>query len=149
MSKFPSDVIAAAQKSQRATGCPTCITLAQWALESGWGKSVSGTHNYFGIKWTKACPFPYTMCQTTEYINGKTVHVEAPFVNFPDVATAFDYHAKLLMNPHGPYNKAIRFAKSWRTFLHILAPIYATDRSYEHKITQIIVDNNLEHFNAT
>jgi flagellum-specific peptidoglycan hydrolase FlgJ len=26
------------------------LVAAQWALESGFGKSVSGKHNYFGLK---------------------------------------------------------------------------------------------------
>lgn len=148
MSLFPADIIAAAQKSQRDTGCPACITLAQWAEESGYGHAVSGTHNYFGIKWAKGCPYTFTMCWTQEEVNGKRISIKAPFINFPDAATGFDYHGKLLMNPNGPYKRAIPFKNNWRVFLHqiVVAP-YATDSQYEHNITKIIVDNHLDYYN--
>jgi flagellum-specific peptidoglycan hydrolase FlgJ len=42
----------AERASKEFGGVPPMALLGQWALESGWGKSVSGDFNYFGIKAT-------------------------------------------------------------------------------------------------
>ena len=55
------------------------LVAAQWALESGFGKHVSGRHNYFGLKGKG------TTRTTTEFINGARVHVDADFLNFSDL----------------------------------------------------------------
>ena len=44
------------------------VVAAQWALESGWGKHISGTHNYFGLKGKGG-----TVVDTQEYIDGQWV----------------------------------------------------------------------------
>jgi flagellum-specific peptidoglycan hydrolase FlgJ len=55
---FTNDVIAAAQASQRNTGIPAAITLAQYALESGYGRHMpTGSNNPFGIKAKPGEPF--------------------------------------------------------------------------------------------
>ena len=40
----------AEKASKSLGGVPANALLGQWALESGWGKKVSGDYNYFGIK---------------------------------------------------------------------------------------------------
>ena len=39
-------IIASAQASQRKWRVPASVTIAQWALESGWGAHQSGKFNY-------------------------------------------------------------------------------------------------------
>lgn len=145
--KFPKPVVLAAQHSERKTGCLACVTLAQWAQESGFGKFISGNHNYFGIKWTKGSRFPYRVCYTKEYVNGKYVTVEAKFVSYPDAEAAFDSHGKLLMNPKGPYRKAIPFAKDWRKFVELIGPTYATDPNYAKRLIELIEKYHLFDWN--
>jgi flagellum-specific peptidoglycan hydrolase FlgJ len=41
--------IAAARASHKKWGILASISLAQWALESAWGKRTSGPFNYFGM----------------------------------------------------------------------------------------------------
>ena len=50
MGKFSEEDIQLAQKVQDAYGVPASVTLAQYALESGYGKSTVGKNNYFNIK---------------------------------------------------------------------------------------------------
>src|SRR5690606_20817230 len=51
--EFLLSAIEPARESQRKTGVPASVTLAQAILESDWGRStVSGAKNYFGIKAT-------------------------------------------------------------------------------------------------
>ena len=56
------------------------VAAAQWAVESAYGKSLSGTHNYFGIK--ASGNEPSTSKSTWEVINGQEVNTTANFKNF-------------------------------------------------------------------
>ena len=55
------------------------LVAAQWALESNWGRSPSGVHNYFGMKG-KGSGKP-----TDEYINGKRVRTYATFIDYESI----------------------------------------------------------------
>lgn len=50
--KFVNTFLADAMESQKKTGVPYLVTLAQAAIESNWGKSAWG-NNFFGIKADK------------------------------------------------------------------------------------------------
>ena len=81
----PDDVIAAAQTSQRKYGIPASITIAQWALESGWGKHLPpGSNNPFGIK--AVGDEPYVISSTQEAENGRTIIIDAKFRKFDSIA---------------------------------------------------------------
>ena len=54
MGNFTSEDIKLAQDVQAKYGVPASVTLAQYALESGYGKSTVGANNYFNIKGTAA-----------------------------------------------------------------------------------------------
>lgn len=143
--KFPPDIIRAAQVAQKNTGCPACVTLAQWALESFYGHALSGKFNYFGIKWHPKSSFPFRVHYTKEQLkNGQWIVIQAKFIDFPDLATAFSYHGKLLLQ--APYNAA-PYEHDWRVYLHHIASIYATDKAYEQKLLKIIADNKLDQYN--
>lgn len=144
MSKFPQDLIAAAKASQQATGVPACITLAQWAIESHWGEKETGDFNDWGMKWEPECPYPFKICATEEEVNGVKVPTTAKFISFPSLIAAVQYHGRELVDPHGPYRKALPFIRQWRIYLHQIAPIYATDSHYEALVTEIISENHLE-----
>jgi len=52
--------IAAAKASQAKWHIPASVTIAQWAVESGWGKNVSGKFNFGGITAkVKDAVFPF------------------------------------------------------------------------------------------
>ena len=63
-----------AQAGERATGVPACITLAQFILESNWGKSdCGGAKNYFGIKADSRWAGAKVNRPTREFRNGRMV----------------------------------------------------------------------------
>jgi flagellum-specific peptidoglycan hydrolase FlgJ len=105
-SKIPMEVIKSARRAERAFGVPTSVTLAQWALESGWGKAVTGKNNYGGITaQTEGAIFPYvpgkplepaTLCWTHEEFKGERVKCQRWFKDFDTPDAYFEAHGKLL-----------------------------------------------------
>jgi len=139
----PDAAIAAAQASARAWGVPASVSLAQWALESGWGQYEAGcrnappvvSHNPFGIK---AAPGqPSVMILTHEFEAGRMVEVRAAFRIFPSLAAAFDAHARLIAT--GPvYAPAMRERQDPDAFARALQGRYATDPHYAGKLLALM-----------
>ena len=148
----PADVIAAAKAADARWHIPASVQLAQWALESGWGKHVPpGSNNYFGIK--ARIGEPCSTAGTKEVINGNVVSINAGFRVFKDAAECFDYHAQLLAtNP--VYAPARAFLPNLKMFCNALGgatpqhPSYATDPAYGQKLMAIIQGSNLEAYDA-
>jgi flagellum-specific peptidoglycan hydrolase FlgJ len=156
MALFPPDVIKWAQEAQKMTNCPASVSLAQWALESGYGTHTMNANNPFGIKWVPSCSYPFVTHVTTEQLaNGKRIVITSKFVKFPDFQSAFNYHGYMLMNPHGLYTTAIPYAHDPVEFIRRISyPIaveghrYATDHEYFQKITSIMSHNNLAQYDG-
>ena len=144
---FPKDILAAAQHAERETGLLACISLAQWADESGFGKYDMEANNFFGFKWYSGCPYPYVVRRTREWIRGKYVTIEARFIKFPSIDVAFVEHAKLLMNPKGPYGRALGLKDDWEKYIRKIAPIYATEPKYADDLVDLINKYRLFDFN--
>ena len=127
-SRFPQDVIAAAQASQAKWQVPAAVSLAQWAVESNWGKSMPpGSNNPFGIKAVSGQPF--VECSTREVIKGQSVTVTARFRKFESIADAFDQHGRLL-GTAAPYRRAREMRDDPDAFADALTGVYATDPEY-------------------
>lgn len=77
------DGITAAAKSAGAA-FPELVA-AQWALESGWGRKMSGTWNPFNLKGAG------TSTETREFVDGEWITITDSFLNFPNLATAVQY----------------------------------------------------------
>lgn len=152
--KFPADVVAAAQRANRTYGVPACVILAQWALESAWGKKVSGTFNYFGEKWHEGMPFTGKACTTHEFINGKWILVRdtdpgaQKFINFPDASTAFEWHARHLATSQY-YRDAQKLTGDWLKYLNAMGAVYATDPGYRASLLTLIRDYHLQDWNVS
>jgi flagellum-specific peptidoglycan hydrolase FlgJ len=139
--------VLAAQEAMHATGCWASVTLAQFALESNFGKQIPfNSHNYFGIKHTAGSQFPFVTCQTKEFYLGGFHAVEAEFVQYPSDEICFVEHAKLLTNPKGPYSHCLPYIHDLFKWTQRICPIYATDKSYYQKIMQLIEDWHLRDF---
>ena len=128
----------AALIAEKQTKLPKEITLAQWALESGWGQHEPG-NNCFGIK-----SYPNDTGQqelmTCEVYSGVTKKVWQYFATFPTLGDCFTKHAQLI-------TQSPRYSMPWGNFLANgdvnqlvdgIAPIYATDRSYALKLHSIL-----------
>src|ERR1035437_2892856 len=98
--KISPDVIKAAQDAEKDTSCPASLTIAQYALESNWGKQVIGKFNFFGIKWDSKCGYPKISKLTKEFENNRWFQLKQDFIDFPNMSSAFRYHGSLLMNNH-------------------------------------------------
>ena len=71
---FPQDIIKAAQDSQKKWGIPSSVTLAQWAKESAFGKSMPiDSNNPFGIK--ALAGEQAVSAITPEHVGGKDIKI--------------------------------------------------------------------------
>lgn len=167
--KIPMDLILGARETEKTYPIPASITLAQWALESGWGKSVSGKNNYGGITAkVKDAVFPTkpgtplepaTLCWTHEVVNGKRIKCQRWFKDFATPAAYFQAHATLLgtskiyAEARSKYPDADAFADAldvdyksrtkdpnWRA--------YATDPNYAETLKSIMRSNGLYVYNV-
>jgi flagellum-specific peptidoglycan hydrolase FlgJ len=136
MRTIPRDVIAAAQAAQRKWSVPASVTIAQWAIESGYGAHVpAGSNNPFGIKARAGQPSVSAM--TTEVIGGRTIHLPQPFRKFGSLAEAFDLHGQLLHDGR-PYRHAMTLAGNPDAFANALTGVYATDLHYGRSLTALM-----------
>ncbi|MFO0549951.1 MAG: glucosaminidase domain-containing protein [Polyangiaceae bacterium] len=140
----PADVIAYAQQSERETGVPASVTLAQWALESGWGKS-SPNNNPFGMKATSS-QAGFTSATKEQGASG-LVKTTAKFRSFENLGEAFKEHGEYLKRR---FPWAMEHTDSPDDFISALQSHkdikYATDKDYVSKITGIINHNNFRQY---
>lgn len=138
----PQEIINAAQTAAAATGIPSSIQIAQWRLESGNGIHEPG-NNPFGIK--AIAGYTSQMLPTHEYQHHQMASVEQPFAIFPDIATAFMVHAKLLANA-ACYAPARACLPNIYAFANALTGVYATDPNYGAALGTIIRGSNLTQY---
>jgi flagellum-specific peptidoglycan hydrolase FlgJ len=124
----------------------TPVTVAQFLLESDWGRrSMGDANNYFGIKARDG--EPSVMMPTTEYENGKPVKVQQPFRKYESMAECFADHARLICNRTSGgkkiYAKALANPNDPIAFANALTGVYATDPQYGAKLVSIMESRGL------
>jgi flagellum-specific peptidoglycan hydrolase FlgJ len=62
------EIAKAAVNVEKQTGYPAAAIVTQWALESGWGQSVSGDYNHFGMTRDAGTSKKYHTVETPEDI---------------------------------------------------------------------------------
>jgi flagellum-specific peptidoglycan hydrolase FlgJ len=153
MTDIPAEIIEAAQASHKTfwpRGPFVSVTIAQWALESGWGKYASGANNYFGIKATVAqvAAGDYTRRMTKEQTpSGHVYAIWQNFANYSTVEAGFDAHAALLVTPHYQLCIDAPTVEAYCQALHDCG--YATDIHYAAELLNIIQTSNLKQFDQT
>lgn len=144
MTIIPPCVISAAQAGETKWRVPASVSLAQWALESGWGAHSPG-NNPFGIK---AMPgYGVQTFTTHEVVHGHLVPSVARFAAFTDLAQAFECHAMLLATA-AVYGPAMTALPDIAAFVLSMAAHYATDPQYAAKIMAIINGHNLTQYDG-
>lgn len=129
MATFSTEVIRLAQESEEKYGVPASVTLAQYALESGYGKSTLAKtkNNYFGMR------------------NGSKGWQE-----FGCMAESFDAHGKLLASER--YSSKTANASNVTEYVNAIAETYAPssdgNNNYSGKILSIIEQNNLTQYDG-
>lgn len=160
-----------AMASQRVTGVPTSVTLAQAALESAYGKSALTVqdNNFFGTKAGAKWIGKKSLWKTTEYIpiskkayyqnyfttEGREIISVAPydatkekwtvkdyFRKYDDAEQAFTDHAQIYaVKKAATITNGSMDYKVWCNALKQAG--YATDVNYPSKLISIIEKNNL------
>ncbi len=144
---FTAEVISAAQASETKWRIPTCVSLAQWAQESGFGKSVpAGSCNPFGMKATGDQDFVWA--RTREYQGGAYVYTMQKFRRFASLADAFDEHGRLLAT-EPPYQHAMSLLPDYDKFCEALTGVYATDPHYGDKLVSLIKNDSLAQYDLS
>lgn len=134
---FVAKVAPLAQDTHKSHGVPASVTIAQAALESGWGEHAPG-NNLFGIKADRSWTGPATYKSTSEVIRGQRVQVTAAFRAYLSWAGSLNDHADFLRkNPR--YKAAFQFSNDGEKFARAIAAAgYATDPNYASLLVSII-----------
>jgi hypothetical protein len=112
------------------------VVAAQWALESAFGKAVSGKNNFFGIKGKG------TVKTTWEDYGNGAVTIQASFMDF---ATPYDCVKHLVNQWYKDYkgHKGVNRAKTREECALLLKKEgYATDPVYAQKLIRLINDHD-------
>lgn len=127
---------------------PASVCIAQAILESGWGRYCIGQFNYFGRKWNGWGN--YVRQQTTEYINGEYVTIYDKFQSYESLEEAIRDWCVLITEEPAYADALAEWQSNWNVedFVYALAPVYATDPDYAHKIIATITANNLFRFDG-
>ena len=112
------------------------LAAAQWALESSFGKKLSGTHNYFGLKGIGSAH------QTREFINGEWITITDSFLNFPNLATCVQYLVDRWYKDFSTGGRVYRGINNEKTREDAARALvregYATDPGYANKLITLM-----------
>jgi flagellum-specific peptidoglycan hydrolase FlgJ/muramidase (phage lysozyme) len=115
------------------------LVAAQFALESGWGKSLSAKNNYFGIKATGN--EDATVSNTREEVGGGSVYIDARFKNFKSPQDAINHLVTQWYKDYKSY-KGVNNAKSAVEAAAMLkSQGYATDSGYMKHLQRLLGEN--------
>lgn len=156
--------------SMKTTQVPASVTLAQAALESGWGKHAPG-FNFFGIKagssWTGKKQLLTTheihsdndknkhnypeVISITEFTDSKGAtkykwKVKDNFRAYDSATDSFNDHGNFLV-ANKRYKKAFDYTNDSHQFIQEVAKAgYATDPNYASVLISIVDKNNLTQY---
>ncbi|WP_158299695.1 sporangiospore maturation cell wall hydrolase GsmA [Glycomyces paridis] len=142
----------AAQASDRATGVPASVTLAQAILETGWGRGALARedHNLFGMKCFGSPGAHAIGCRDYATFEcsptGGCFDLKATFRAYESVADSYRDHGDLLAN-WARYDTAMDHAGDPKRFAkEIQKAGYATDPKYAEKLIGIMDQYDLYRF---
>lgn len=114
---------------------PECVA-AQWALESGYGKYLSGKNNFFGIKGKG------TVKQTQEDYGNGLVTIFDEFKDFETPLDCVKYLVDRWYKDYKGYKGVNRAANRDECAFLLKAEGYATDPNYVSKLIRLMDDKN-------
>lgn len=135
----------AAQASALRTKIPVGFTIAEAALESGWGGSELShrANNLFGVKADASWHGAVFAIQTREYVNGAYITVPAMWRAYPGWLASIEDHANFLLD-NRRYDAAFMPGLDAIAFTHAVAAAgYATDPEYASKIVNLMQEHKL------
>jgi flagellar protein FlgJ len=141
---FLDMLVGPARECQRLTGIPASFTLAQAALESGWGARVNGC-NLFGIKADKGWKGPVTVFVTHEVIKGQRIELKDQFRCYRNYGECLADRAEFFRR-NNRYAACFKETTGEGWARATAAAGYATDPEYAAKLIGVIRGRNLTRF---
>jgi len=108
------------------------LVAAQWALESGYGKIVSGRNNFFGLKGTG------TSTKTQEFINNQWITITDSFIDFPDLLSCVIYLVDHWYKDYKQYKGCNNANNREEAAKWLVKEGYATDPNYAGKLIALM-----------
>jgi hypothetical protein len=138
------DVIRAAQEAGRKRGVPASVPLAQWALESNFGRlTPPGSNNPFRVRALDGQE--KVEARMKQAIDKMCTYVRTDFRVFSSLAEAFDDHAQSIAE--SPQYAAARLAlPDALRFVDALSEVGGKDPRYSASLRQLIGTHNLRQF---
>ncbi len=144
--EFIDQMLPGARQCQRTAGIPVSFTIAQAALESGWGSSVRG-NNLFGIKADRSWKGPTVDVPTHEVVNGKRIAIVDKFRVYSSWADCIQDRAQFfLRNPRYARCFTENTGAGWARA--VAAAGYATDPKYADTLVSIMDGRRLQHLDV-
>ena len=112
------------------------LVAAQWALESGWGKTPSGKNNFFGIK--AGAGEQGTSKQTWEVYGGKEVNTSARFKDFDSPQDSVNELVSRWHKDYKNYRGVNNASDAFSAADMLTTEGYATDPNYAKKLKDIM-----------
>lgn len=147
--KFIAQIAPQAQREQKRYHISASVIIAQAGTESNWGRSklAAKYNNLFGVKASKGQP--RVKMVTTEYLNGKKVHIKQYFRVYNSWDESIRKHTLLIIN--GTADNPQRYinvrTKSYRrAAINLQKDGYATDPQYANKLIYAIRKFNLQKY---
>lgn len=146
--RIPMTHILGAIKAEATYGVPASVSLAQWAVESGWGKFMpAGSNNPFGMKARANETGPVVVSRTREVHTsgpkkGQEYYIDAAFRKFDSIEHAFVEHAKLV-GTAPVYAAARAKLPDVNAYVDEMAKRYATDPQYAATLKSVMRSNDL------
>jgi flagellum-specific peptidoglycan hydrolase FlgJ len=156
---FIREAIPSAQASEKITGVPASVTIAQAILESGRGKPhITAAHNYFGVKAHAvsgkvtygSVATGYVNVKTKEHVKGKDITISDNFRSYKSMQDSFIDHGNFLRDNHSYHSILAAYAKDGdsEAFARGLQTAgYATDPHYAKLLIKIIKGRKLDKHN--
>lgn len=108
------------------------LVAAQWALESGFGRSASGKHNYFGLKGIGSSR------ETKEFYDGEWVTIKAGFIDFPSLAACIEYLVTRWYKDYKQFKGVNNAPDRYAAARMLKDQGYATDPTYPAKLSKLM-----------
>lgn len=157
---FVRSAIVPAQESEKTTGVPASITIAQAILESGWGHHhIGDANNYFGVKAQSVgetvvygdVASGYLDVPTREVFGGKSVIITDHFRTYKSMAASFTDHG-LFLQKNNRYQSIIKaYAKDGNAdafAVGLQKAGYATDPLYAKTLKALMKKYDLYKHNS-
>ncbi len=134
----------AAQASAKDSGVPASFTVAEAALESGWGASQLAQEgkNLFGVKADPSWQGDVLTLNTREFLHGTWVMVPARWRKYADWQDCMDDHAAFL-HQNRRYVPCFECTTGEAFATAVAQAGYATDPGYAAKVISIIRQHRL------